>query len=125
MKITIQLDTNESQQDADFWAELISGGAVKLAAPESVAKPAQVAAPEPKAVPKPKAPAKPAAPVQEAPAAAEEPAADLRETAVQKATELVTTGQSQKVRDTLAGIGVKRVSDLADDQLEGFLAALG
>ena len=51
-------------------------------------------------------------------------AADLREQAVHKATELVTTGQSQRVRDALGSLGAKRVSDLKDDQLEGFLVAV-
>jgi len=47
-----------------------------------------------------------------------------REQAVHKATELVTTGQSQRVRDALGLTGAKRVSDLKDDQLEAFLAAV-
>lgn len=50
--------------------------------------------------------------------------ADLREQAVQKATELVTSGKSSAVREALAGLDAKRVGDLADDQLEAFLAAL-
>lgn len=49
---------------------------------------------------------------------------DLREQAVQKATELVTSGKSAAVREALGSLGAKRVSDLADDQLEAFLASL-
>lgn len=83
----------------------------------------------------PSAPAK-AAPAKAAPAKAAAKAApepevdllgggeDLREQAVLMATELVTTGQSQKVRDALAAAGAKRVSDLADGQLAAFLAAV-
>ena len=48
----------------------------------------------------------------------------LREQAKTVATELVTTGQSQRVRDALGEFGAKRVSDLKDDQLEAFLVAV-
>lgn len=87
-------------------------------------EPVKAPAPAPKAAAKPKATPK-AEPVVETPAeddllGGSDPAA-LREQAVQKATELVTSGQSAKVREALTGFGVKRVSDLADDQLEGFL----
>lgn len=44
--------------------------------------------------------------------------------AVARATELVGKGKSAQVKAALAEVGAKRVSDLSDDQVPAFLAAL-
>lgn len=44
--------------------------------------------------------------------------------AVAAATKLVSSGQSAAVKDALTGLGVKRVSELADDQIAAFINAL-
>lgn len=70
--------------------------------------------------------AKPAAPAKAAPEEVDllGGGEDLREKAVLMATELVTTGRSQEVRDALTAAGAKRVSDLGNGQLAAFLAAV-
>jgi hypothetical protein len=44
--------------------------------------------------------------------------------AVALATKLVSAGDSQKVKDALAEAGAKRVSELAEDKIAAFVAAL-
>lgn len=90
--------------------------------------------PEPEApAPTPaKAPAKKAAPAKAAPAKpAPEPVEDLlggdgptMADAVAAATQLVSTGNQQKVKDALAAVGAKRVSEIAEDQIALFLETL-
>jgi hypothetical protein len=114
--ITIVLDTIDPADD-EFIARLFGA---------TPATPAPKVTKATKAAPKVTEPADPTPePAEDLIAPAPGPvAADLREQAVHKATELVTTGQSQKVRDALASQSAKRVSDLTDGQLEAFLAAL-
>lgn len=118
MEIVITLNT-DNPEDAKFWANLLKGGEANAAAQAP-----ETPAPAPKAAAKPKA----AAPKPEpAPAPAEdlvEGSAELREQVVNVATELVSKGQSAKVREALAALEAKRVSDLGDDQLEAFLTAV-
>jgi hypothetical protein len=44
--------------------------------------------------------------------------------AVALATKLVSAGESAKVKQALADAGAKRVSELSDDAIAGFVAAL-
>lgn len=77
-------------------------------------------------------PAKKAAPAKAAPAKpAPEPVEDLlggdgptMADAVAAATQLVSTGQQQKVKDALTAVGAKRVSEIAEDQIAIFIDAL-
>lgn len=86
-----------------------------------------------KAAPAPKPePVKEPEPVQEEAPAEPEAEDDLlggdevvtRADAVAAATKLVTSGEQAKVKDALASVGAKRVSEVADDKLAAFVAAL-
>lgn len=76
----------------------------------------------PKAAAKPKGKAKPAP----APEPEEDEATDgpTLEDAVARASELVAEGRANDVRGALANLGVKRVSELEESQVAGFLEAL-
>lgn len=98
------------------------------------------AAPAEKSAPAPKKAAKPAKKAAAKPAPEPEPEpedddegedllggeddAPTMDDAVARATELVGKGKSAQVKAALAEVGVKRVSDLSDDQVPAFLAAL-
>ncbi len=125
--VTVQLNTEVPEEKAAL-AQLFGGGFVaavqNTAAPVTV--PSQVPAPAPKAKVTPKVTPKPEPVV-------EEPAEDLlggvdyaaqRQASIDAATVLVTNGEQQKVKDALASLSVKRVGELADHQLEAFLAAV-
>lgn len=117
--VNIQLDTSVPE-DKEALAQLFGSDFVRVAekTPEVVVV---QHTPAPKAEPKTKA----TPPIKESePEDLISGGPDLREQAVQKATELVTSGKSAAVREALSGLGAKRVSDLADDQLEAFLASL-
>ena len=107
---------------------------------DTPAKPTKAAAEPKKAAPKAKpaeaapAPEKPveAAPEPEEAPAVDEPEEDLvggstvtMKDAVARATELVSSGKSAAVREALAKFNAKRVSDVADEDLAGFVAELG
>lgn len=104
MQLTI--DTNEviTDQDREILA-LLTGGSAKPAAKKAAA-PKQ---PDPE----------PAAEEDlvggEAPTMAD---------AVALATKLVSAGQSAKVKEALADAGAKRVSELSEEAIPGFVAAL-
>lgn len=122
--VTIVLDTTDPA-DKQALTQLFGSDFVKVADKEPAVTVVRHEAPAAKA------PAKAAAPKPKPEPVKEEPAEDLisggpdlREQAVQKATELVTGGKSATVREALGTLGAKRVSDLADDQLEAFLAAV-
>lgn len=113
----------------------LNGSAPERAKPESakVAERLQEAKPEPaakaapaKAAPAKAAPAKAAAPKAEpkaeTPAPAEDDAEAQLELAVSRATALINGGNADKLRGILGEIGVKRVSELAGDDLTRFLA---
>lgn len=120
--VNIQLDTSVPE-DKEALTQLFGSDFVKVADKEpavTVVRHEAPAAPAAK-----KATAKKPEPVKEEPVEdLISGGPDLREQAVQKATELVTSGKSATVREALSALGAKRVSDLADDQLEGFLAAV-
>lgn len=117
---------------------LLTGGeeapAKAVAEPKKTTPKAKAAAPAP-------APEKPveaapepveAKPEPEAAPAVDEPEEDLvggspvtMKDAVARATELVSSGKSAAVREALAKFNAKRVSDVADDDLAGFVAELG
>ena len=120
--VTIVLDTTDPA-DKQALTQLFGSDFVKVADKEPAVTVVRHEAPAAKAkaaTPKPKP-----EPVKEEPAEdLISGGPDLREQAVQKATELVTSGKSATVREALGTLGAKRVSDLADDQLEAFLAAV-
>lgn len=74
------------------------------AKPAAAAKPAKVADPEP-----------------EATASADGP---TMQDAVDAATEMVAGGKAAKVKEVLTDLGVKRVSELSEDQIQAFLDAV-
>ena len=123
--VNIQLDTSVPE-DKEALTQLFGSDFVKVADKEpavTVVRHEAPAAPAAKKATPP--PAKKPEPVKEEPVEdLISGGPDLREQAVQKATELVTSGKSATVREALSALGAKRVSDLADDQLEGFLAAV-
>lgn len=133
----IELDTNNiTEQDLVILRILTGGEAPTTQAPAS--KPAPAAKPAPKAKPEPVAAPEPVeVPTSEeagdtgdeeliAPTDSADPAPDgpVLGDAVAAATKLVSGGGSKKVKEALAEIGVKRVSELAPDQIQAFLDAL-
>jgi hypothetical protein len=124
----ITFDTNNlSELDRNVLALVLGqpadAPATKPEKAESTAKPAPKAKPQPKAE----------EPVEQAEepveAAAEEttadaPAGGTMEDAVALATSLVSNGKAAQVKAALADCGAKRVSELADDKIASFIAAL-
>lgn len=118
---------------SDWPAALAAAPAVKEAPAETVAPDSAVveqvapvvkkAAPAKKA-PKPE-PAEEPAPVveEETPAEAEADAPTMAD-AVAAATKLVSSGNAGKVKEALASVGAKRVSEVAEDKIGAFLTAL-
>lgn len=109
--VTIQFDTSE---DISGLIAALSGGSAP-AAPAEAAKPA--------ATKTAKAAAKPAAAAEadDAPAAAEGPTLD---DAIERATTLVSEGKAAQVKAALTSVGAKRVSELTDKTIGGFMDAL-
>lgn len=114
--VTIQFDTSE---DISGLIAALSGGSAP-AAPAEAAKPA--ATKTAKAAAKPAA-AEPeaAAEADDAPAAAEGPTLD---DAIERATTLVSEGKAAQVKAALTSVGAKRVSELTDKTIGGFMDAL-
>lgn len=100
MQITIDTD-NMSAQDLELLRVLV-GAEPTEAAPATTSK----------------SKAKPAA------AKAEEPEGPDLSVAVAKATELVSAGETARVKDALKQVGVSRVSELTEDQVQTFLDLL-
>ena len=141
MIIQITIDTTTlTTEDAAVLAALLPG--VKPAATETLKTPAPVAKPVAKATPAAKPVAKPVArpaakatPVEE-PVAEEEPAIEEQEEdvvgvaaptmadAVERASKLVSQNKTAGVKAALTDIGVRRVSELKDDQIKEFLDAV-
>jgi hypothetical protein len=94
------------------------GGSPAAAAP---AKSAPAAA-APKAAAKPAAKAEPE-PEPEAPAETATSGATMQD-AVDAATDMVANGKAGKVKEVLTSLGVKRVSELSEDQIQAFLDAV-
>jgi hypothetical protein len=80
------------------------------AAPKAAAKPAAKAEPEPE-------------PEPEAPAETATSGATMQD-AVDAATDMVANGKAGKVKEVLTSLGVKRVSELSEDQIQAFLDAV-
>jgi hypothetical protein len=126
MKIDLHLDTNDPA-DAKLIDQLF-GRATAQTTPTTQATPAS--APE---VPKPpkKAAAAPKPPLAAVPDPEPEPEVETtaeggytQQDAVRIATDLVSAGNSAKVKDALAAVGAKRVSEVGEDQLPEFIDAL-
>ena len=120
--VTVVLDTSVPQ-DKEALTKLFGSDFVSVAEKEPEVTVVQHT-PAPKAPTKAKATPPPVKEPEPEPEDLISGGPDLREQAVQKATELVTSGKSAAVREALGSLGAKRVSDLADDQLEAFLASL-
>lgn len=107
MKLVIDTTEELSAQDLQILSLLTGGTAPAAAAPKVSAK--KTATPDPE------------------PAAEEDLVggdAPTMADAVALATKLVSAGQSAKVKEALADTGAKRVSELSDDAIAGFVAAL-
>ena len=124
MQITINIDGPLTADEKQLLLS-IAGDATRPSA--VAAAPAAKAAPKAESTPK-------AAPKAEK--AVEEPEEDVEETtsddadgptrqdAVDLVTKLVSGGEAPKVKKALADHGVKRVSELGDDDIAAFVAAL-
>lgn len=96
---------------------------------ETFAAPAKEQAEKPAPAKKAAAPAKKAEPEPEP---EPEPEEDLvgggdvrtKEDAIKEATTLVSQGKTAQVKKALAAVGAKKVSEIPDDQVEEFFAAL-
>lgn len=129
MIITIDTNVELSTLDLALIGTLIGNGPVATPLPESTPTKAEAKAPAKKATP-----AKPAPePEPETVEADEEdllggtePEADAptMADAVAAATKLVSSQKGSVVKAALTDLGVKRVSELKDDQIAAFLAAL-
>lgn len=108
-------DLNEIDQKIIAALHAHFGGAT-APAPAPAAKPAAAA---PKA-------AKPAATkaAEPEPEAAAETSGATMQDAVDAATEMVAGGKAAKVKEVLTELGVKRVSELSEDQIQAFLDAV-
>ena len=106
MQITI--DTNNlSEMDINMLGFLAEQGEV-AEVEETPEPPAKKAAPAKKADPEPEA----------------DGDAPTMSDAVAVATQLVSSGESTKVKAALAEVGAKRVSEMSEDDIPAFLAAL-
>lgn len=129
MHITIQLDSTDSADWAAFQrlAALNSDVTVVQSTPAAPAAPA-------KAAPRKAAPAKvepTPEPEPEAPAAEEPEDEDVLgggaptvSDAIARATEMVSNGQTSKVKAALAVVKAKRVSEVTDKTVAAFMTAL-
>lgn len=128
MQITITLDTNElSPQDLAFLRALTGESPAPAAAPkgDSDDKPA---APAKKAAAK-KTETKKTEPepdADDADAGEDEDGEDdsFLQQAIELATKVVSEGGAKKVKSALDDHGAKRVSELKEDQIESFIAAI-
>lgn len=78
-----------------------------------------------KPTPAKKAPAKKAEPEpEEEDLVGDKQAVRTKEDAIKKATELVSQGKTPQVKKALAAVGAKKVSEIQEDQVEEFFAAL-
>ncbi len=137
MQITIH-DTNElSKLDLQVLRALVGDApavvATKAAAvadddEDEAPKPAPKKAPAKKAVaPKPKPAPEPEDEDEDEPAEEDEAddAAPTIQDAVERATALVSSGEQARVKEALASVGAKKVSELKGKEIAGFLESLG
>lgn len=121
MQITIDT-ANLTDLDKQVLALLSGGASVPTPAPAAKAAPAAKKAAAPKAEPKAEEPA------EEPEEAADEAAGDdevTLEDAKTLATKMVANGEAAKVKAALATVGAKKVSEVAEDKVAEFVAALG
>lgn len=110
MQITI--DTTEALSDLDQAVLAVLTGSSNGSAPATASKPAAKKAAAPKPAPE---------PAEEDLLGGGEPTmAD----AVALATKLVSEGQAAQVKEALAAVGAKRVSELTDDTIATFVSSL-
>lgn len=122
MQITITVDTTSSTQlkEAIEALQKLMGAPVKAKQEEAAPAPApaaRAAAQEPEEEPEEQMHAK-------AQAAEEADVEDLKTDAVARAKELVRDGESKKVREALAAVGAKRVTEIPDKKIAEFMASL-
>lgn len=126
MQINLNIDTNEPLSGVDLAVLRALAGDSDPSAPVSAPKAEKAAAP--KATPAPKAEKAVEEPVEED--VAEEGDVDPAETALTKkdavalATKLVSSGKAAEVKKVLTDLGAKRVSELSDEDVPAFIAAL-
>lgn len=119
MYIKIEIDTREelNDQDRTLLQALVSMGASGAATVQKTAK---------KTAPKPK-PAEPEPEVVDAeivPDEEDDESQGLKDAAVAKASDLLSSGQREKVMKALKEAGVGRVSEVPSDKIAAFLVAL-
>lgn len=117
MQITITLDTdNLSTDQVSALGTLVGTGSGETPAPVAKATPApaakKAAAPKAEATPEPEA--------------EEETSTDgpTKEDAVALATKLVSNGEAAKVKAALGEVGAKKVSEIPEEKVAEFVAAL-
>lgn len=127
MNITITIDGPLTEEDRTILAALAGQAVatVTLEATEPAPRTRRAAKPAPPADDadddNDTEPTPPKTRAKKAPAADDD---DLMANAVKRATELVSNGQAPKVREALATVGAKRVSELTTKTLPDFLTAL-
>lgn len=112
MKITIEAGQPLTPTEKSMLRLLLGEGASAPSAP-SEAKAAPPAAEKPAPAPK-----------DPQPAPARENATELREQAAQLGQQLVSDGKADLVRAALKTTGARRVTEIPEDRLPGFLAEL-
>jgi hypothetical protein len=119
MQITLSFETPISRADISILQALTGTGQAPAV---EVVKPAESATEKVKEAVEKSVAKKAAAPKAEPKAA--EPEKTPREIAIEKATALVGAGKHLQVKAALAEVSVARVSQLGDDDVEAFMAAL-
>ena len=125
MQITLTIDTSSplSEQDRAILRAIAEDGTPALPAPaEKPASVAKKAAPAPAKASPAKATKAPEPDVEEDEGTNDD--APTKQDAVDRATELVSTGKAAQVKAALNAAGVKRVSELKDADIPVFLDAL-
>ena len=129
MQITITLDTEKlTPQDARLLAALAGQPQTSGETPAPAAeKPAQAAkkTSAPKAAAKPEPEPEPEEePETDEPSEAADDEAPTKDQAIELATKLVSSGGAKKVKAALTEIGVKKVSELSDEDVLTFINLL-
>jgi pyruvate/2-oxoglutarate dehydrogenase complex dihydrolipoamide acyltransferase (E2) component len=126
MIINIQIDTREELSTEDKALLRAIGYMDDEETP--TATPVKAAAPKtekaPRAAKKAAAPSKPSEPVSEAEESSPEADTDLRDAALARASELLSSGKRDEVMAALQGVGVGRVRDIAEGDLQSFIDSL-
>jgi hypothetical protein len=114
----ISINTDEGLSDLDKQILGVLAGGATAPAPAAKAPAAKkTAAPKTEKVEE---------PADDEPADdADEPAANTLEDAVALATKMVSAGDAAKVKAALNSVGAKKVSEVPEDKVDEFIAALG